>query len=383
MRDHQRPAGTGSRTGVTAHRRTIGAVTTGAPHSTDGTDRPLVILKSPAYGARATPILPYRIDHLRSEGWELRWTDRNRSGRWATVANRTEARTVPWVQAWLTRRDRRDAVATVAMFESEAHGLALWRRVTRRRRPPLVVISCWLADLAAAGGRRRSLYRWLYGAVDAVVVFSANQVPTLVDTLGIPADRIHVARFGVDLDELSSAATTDAGTVVAVGRDLSRDWKTLAAAVGGTGWEVELMTRRRQVVDIELPPEVRFRDPGDRTAYLELLAAAAVVVVPTGVHQYPAGQTVLLEAMALGKACVVTDTPGIRDYVTDGVDAVLVPPHDPDSLRDAIGDLLDDPARRKAIGDAARQTSDEAGGAAAMWAGIATVLGRVTGGADR
>lgn len=303
-------------------------------------------------------------------------------GGWSRVAAWSEPRTVPWTQAWLTRGARRDSVATLAMFESEAHGLALWRSLTRRRRPPLVIIGCWLGELAQSGGHRRDLYRWLYQAADAVVVFSSNQVDTLVDLLDIPRERIHAVHFGVDLDELVSVEPTDSGTVVAIGRDLGRDWTTLNRAAVGTGWEVDLMTRRQQVNTSALPPEVRFLEPAGRGDYLRVLARASVVVLPTEVREYPTGQTVLLEAMALGKACVVTDTPAMRGYVTHGVDAVLVPAHDPTALRSAVSDLLADPARRGELGRAARATSNRSGGATAMWAKVAEVVGKVVGRAE-
>lgn len=334
----------------------------------------MVVLKSQWYGSGESGVpLPYRIDLLRRAGIELRWTDRDRTARWRTHARRTEV-IVPWVQAVLTRHDRRGAAATIAMFESEGHGLALWRRVTGRRRPPLIIIGCWLADLARAGGWRRRLYRWLYGAVDQVVVFSANQVATLSELLGIPPERIEVVHFGVDLEELAGVEVIDRGTVVAVGRDLGRDWPTFLAAVEGTGWNVVLLSRLQQMEGLSVPEEVSFPGTVDRAGYLDVLATAAVVVVPTHVREYPTGQTVLLEAMALGKACVVTDTPAMHTYVDDGVTASLVPPADPLALRAAITALVDDRSARDRLGAAARANARSGGGAAAMWARIAELV---------
>lgn len=333
-----------------------------------------MILKSPRYGdPQADQPLPYRIDELRRSGVELAWTDRNLSGLWAWAA-RTERWTLPWTQALLTRRVRRNARATIAMFESEGHGLALFRLLTGRRLPPLVVIGCWLADLARAGGWRQRLYRQLYRAVDVIVVFSSNQRDTLVELLGIDPDRIHVVPFGVDLEQLAKVPVSDTGTVVAAGRDLGRDWATLVAAARGTGWPVELITRPQQIEALELPPEVAFRGTVDLDSYLAALASASVVVVPTEVREYPTGQTVLLEAMALGKACVVTDTPAMREYVLRDVTGVLVPPGDPQALRVAVDQLLSDPERRHRLGAAARDRALDGGGATAMWGDIGQIF---------
>lgn len=349
------------------------------PLSSNDTEKQIVILKSQRYGDPSVPsVLPYRIDELGRHGYRLTWTDANTVGSWARVARWTERWAVPWTQAWLTRTARRRSAATVAIFESEGHGVALARRLTGRRRPPLIIIGCWLADLARDGGAtRRRIYRWLYRAVDTVVVFSPNQRRTLADLLDIDPVRVAVVDFGVDLEELKGVSTSDDGSVVAAGRDLGRDWPTLLAAVRDTGSHVVLITRERQVAGLDLPPEVEFLATLDRAGYLARLAAAAVVVIPTKVREYPTGQTVLLEAMALGKACVVTDTPAMRHYVSDGVDAVLVAPGDPDALRRALQDLLADPVRREEIGAAARRRSDASGGAATMWREISEVIATV------
>ncbi|MEP4651034.1 MAG: glycosyltransferase [Ilumatobacter sp.] len=156
-----------------------------------------------------------------------------------------------------------------------------------------------------------------------------------------------------------------------MGRDLGRDWRTLADAVRGTGWKVELVTRAMQVENIDLPAEIRHRHSLPRDQYLQLLADATIVVVPTHVRAYPSGQTVLLEAMALGKPCVVTDTPAMREYATDEVTALVVPPHDPPAVKRTIQRLLDEPLLRARLGSQAKSTEAEYGGAGVMWVEIA------------
>jgi phosphatidyl-myo-inositol alpha-mannosyltransferase len=62
---------------------------------------------------------------------------------------------------------------------------------------------------------------------------------------------------------------------------------------------------------------------------------------------------VLAEAMAVGLPVVCSDIGGYRDVVRDGQEGLLVPPRDPEALAAAIGGLLDNPARRTAMGQAA------------------------------
>jgi glycosyltransferase involved in cell wall biosynthesis len=79
-------------------------------------------------------------------------------------------------------------------------------------------------------------------------------------------------------------------------------------------------------------PLYRFRDA---------LAACAVTAIPL-VPGKAAGVTVLPMAMALGVAVVATRTLWVEQYVTDGEEALLVPPDDAVAFRAALIRLLGD-----------------------------------------
>ena len=63
----------------------------------------------------------------------------------------------------------------------------------------------------------------------------------------------------------------------------------------------------------------------------------------------------LLEAMCFACPCVATAVGGIPEVVTSGATGLLVPPGDVDALVHAVESLIRDPARRLALGQAARQ----------------------------
>jgi glycosyltransferase involved in cell wall biosynthesis len=88
--------------------------------------------------------------------------------------------------------------------------------------------------------------------------------------------------------------------------------------------------------------------------------------------------TSLLDAMACSKAVVATRVGGIPEVVEDTVTGLLVPPHDPHTLAQAIVRLLGDPALRVRMGDAGftrvsgRFTVDRmVAGTAAVYAAVA------------
>jgi glycosyltransferase involved in cell wall biosynthesis len=54
--------------------------------------------------------------------------------------------------------------------------------------------------------------------------------------------------------------------------------------------------------------------------------------------------------MTAGKAIIASATSGIPEAIVDGRDGLLVTPGDVGSLAQALGSLLTDPARRRALG---------------------------------
>jgi glycosyltransferase involved in cell wall biosynthesis len=64
--------------------------------------------------------------------------------------------------------------------------------------------------------------------------------------------------------------------------------------------------------------------------------------------------TALLEGMAMAKPIVATERAILRDYVEDGVDALLVPPEDPGAMREAIVRVLSDRVLAERLGASAR-----------------------------
>jgi glycosyltransferase involved in cell wall biosynthesis len=62
-----------------------------------------------------------------------------------------------------------------------------------------------------------------------------------------------------------------------------------------------------------------------------------------------------MEAMAMQTPAVVTDVGGMRELVTPGEDALMVPSQDPQALADAIASVLDDPALAQGLSERSRQ----------------------------
>lgn len=85
-------------------------------------------------------------------------------------------------------------------------------------------------------------------------------------------------------------------------------------------------------------------------------ANADVVVLPS---RYESFGLVMAEAMMHGRPLVTTNTSGVREFVRDGTDALLVEPGDVGALEGAIRRLLDDVEYAQTLGKAARERFEE------------------------
>ncbi|MGA7252753.1 MAG: glycosyltransferase family 4 protein [Pseudolabrys sp.] len=81
-------------------------------------------------------------------------------------------------------------------------------------------------------------------------------------------------------------------------------------------------------------------------------AKAHVAVLPSRREGLPKS---LLEAAACGRPLIASDVPGCREIARHGVNALLVPPDDPEALAHAIATLMNDPDIRIRFGRASRQ----------------------------
>jgi glycosyltransferase involved in cell wall biosynthesis len=121
-------------------------------------------------------------------------------------------------------------------------------------------------------------------------------------------------------------------------------------AIGGQG-EVDEVRRRAAALGIaDRVQLLGWLTGADKQAEL---ARAAIFCLPSHAEGLPMA---MLEAMAAGKAVVVTGVGGIPHAVRDGDNGLLVDPGNVPSLADALGSLLDNDARRRELGERARAT---------------------------
>lgn len=221
-----------------------------------------------------------------------------------------------------------------------------------RRRPggaqtPVVLVECqW-----KMGGSRldRTLTRLGLRALDgprvAYCVLTEWERDRFSETWGVDRERVFVTPYCHTLSDAELAAPTSTDGGVFAGGNSLRDYEPLVAAATQIDAEVTIATK---LLDGPLPPNVT-AGPVPEERFFELLRNARAVVVPlAGREDRTAGQQTYLNAMALGKVAIVTDSPGVREYVEDGRTGLVVPPADAEALTTALRWALD-PANALAV----------------------------------
>jgi len=111
---------------------------------------------------------------------------------------------------------------------------------------------------------------------------------------------------------------------------------------------------QRRLSEIGATPGVRLVETHAFGAARRLLGQAHVVVCPRS--SWSGFPIKLLNFMSLERAIVVCNSSA--KAVSDGVTGVVVPDEDESAMADALRGLLDDPARRAAMGKAAREEAE-------------------------
>jgi hypothetical protein len=221
--------------------------------------------------------------------------------------------------------------------------------IARRRRMPWVVISeaTWklgpsrLDRLACrAGARLLDTQKSMY------CVLSSEELDQFPLVWGVQAERVVFTPFYYTLSEEELAAPRSADGGVFAGGSSLRDYEPLLVASGRLGVRVTIATT---IAPRSGVPASVTMGPVSHTDFVDLLRRSAAVVVPlkAGLRR-SAGQQTYLNAMALGKCVIVTEAPGVRDYVQHGVTGLVVPPGDASALEDALTWVLD-PANERDV----------------------------------
>ena len=233
-----------------------------------------------------------------------------------------------------------------------------------KRRGRVATGVIWLTEPDRPAHRADWITRRALGRCDAVWTLSTAQLEPLQTAWGVEPARTHYVPFGIDSDfwvPASEDAQPPGATILVVGNDRHRDHPVAIEAVRLAQSSVplaRLSLLSRQAFDVAPALGTREENVGHdelRRRYHD----AAVVALAMTPNLHCSGITAALEAMACARPLVVSATPGMEDYIQDGVTGVLVAPGDADAMAEAIVSLLKDPAAADEMGRAARRAVEQ------------------------
>lgn len=247
--------------------------------------------------------------------------------------------------------------------------------------------------------RRLRTEMYLANQAGAVIAGSSAEAASLIDAVRAPADRVWVIPPGADID-LFTPTRADASNarvrrelgihqgrpiIAVVGRvqplkDQALAIRMLAelhllrgtsavlviageATPGDDGYAASL---RSKAAELGVLADVRFAGALSREKLADLLAIAAVTLVPS--HSETFG-LVALESAASGTPVIAFRAGGLVESVSAGVSGLLVDSRDPREWAQATGSLLDDGASLERFSESARHFAE-----GFTWAAAATAL---------
>lgn len=192
--------------------------------------------------------------------------------------------------------------------------------------------------------------------VDLFMTNTVFKADFLRNYLNLPPEKVYLVAEQTDTQFFTPGPQSPNKTrsIIGSGGLEQRDYITLAKAVTGLDVDVKICavspnaTANKDTFPEVLPENmsVNYYDWSD---LVQLYRDSDVVVISLKDHNYQAGLTTLFEALACRRPVVMTKTAGlVQEFAEAGLIAA-VKPTDPEGMRSAILDLLNNPEKAQAM----------------------------------
>ncbi|TLY29244.1 MAG: glycosyltransferase family 4 protein [Ignavibacteria bacterium] len=251
-------------------------------------------------------------------------------------------------------RHRYDVIITWA--ERLGYPFALLLKLTGSKTPH-ITLNSWISK-----PKKARMLRFVEPQIDRIILWSSVQRDFALRELKISPSKIVLINWLVD-QEFWRPIERETGMICSAGSEM-RDYLTLIEAMRGLDIPCHIAagaTRGKLFSTVKVLMD-HGSIPANVTIGLksypelrDLYARSRFVVVPLLPNDADHGTTTMLEAMAMGKAVICSQTEGQVDVVRDGYNGIYVPPGDPPALRSAIERLWDQPELARRMGTNARK----------------------------
>ncbi len=244
----------------------------------------------------------------------------------------------------------------VTYRDSASNLFAMVQGVFGRRIPFVMLNLLWrIPEGRFARLIRKINLKILIRGVSRIAVFASHEIDGYYKHFQLPREKfVYIPYY------FTPAATSpdieEGDYIFSGGHAAYRDYWTLINAVRDSGIPCRIATQAPEYFKgKDIPAHVQiFRLPEEE--YFQCMAQCKMVVIPLlGDHFRSTGQRTYLNAMLMGKPVIVCDTEGIKDYMENNVDGIILPPADTEALKAAIRWVMDHPVEARAMGERARE----------------------------
>jgi glycosyltransferase involved in cell wall biosynthesis len=218
--------------------------------------------------------------------------------------------------------------------------VAFYKKLFSIRHPKHIVLELMLDEHSQTfvWKIKTMVQKYAFSSINIVFVSARDEVITYCERFDLNRKCVRFLPFHTNIIEPRLIIERDS-FVLSAGRS-GRDYRTLIEASKVVPMEVVIISDEFSIKGLHISPNIRLYVNIGYTKYLALLKKCNFVVLPLHSLGKSTGQVVMLEAMALGKPVIATNTVGTKDYILDGVNGLLVPPYDVGAMENAIKILL-------------------------------------------
>jgi glycosyltransferase involved in cell wall biosynthesis len=216
-------------------------------------------------------------------------------------------------------------------------------------------VVCWYFNVGKIYGRWKSLLaQQAMQHVDKLVVPSTWELQQYQRWLKLPESRFAFAPYQSPLFSIEEKEEQKKPFVLALG-SANRDYRLMFRAVEELNLPTIVVSSDKITSGLEIPRNVKVDNTLSRDECRILAQKARINVVPIGDTDTASGHVTIVEAMAMRRPLLVTECPGLSDYVENEVTALTYKAGDLDDLKKKLQRLWNDAPLRESLGSAGYQ----------------------------
>jgi len=233
----------------------------------------------------------------------------------------------------------------ITLFPQRA-AMAGLRKMLFRKKYPVVA---WYFNIGRTyPGWKSVLSRSVFQYVDKLVVPSTWEMRQYKEWLQLPDEKFSFAYYQCPLFPIAAEEEEENPFILALG-SANRDFKTFFQAVKELGIRTVVVSSDKALEGLSIPQNVEVNNQLTRDDCRLLAQKARINVVPIGDTDTASGHVTIVEAMAMRRPLIVTECPGLSDYVEDRKTVLACRSRNVKDMKEKIQEMWDDTVLRKKL----------------------------------